>query len=172
MKKVILSLGGDQVKIRVAKGGTKKKLSQNIGFLYSKWPYRSNGLIKKRISPQMRNGAKIYIKDCQNLAVWFGCGILEGFYQMSRPPDKFEGWFLKKSVLMICTVVLNTKNLYSETIFLGSPPSRPGFWPGHPPSLKLLFSILFFKSCFIIYQYIIITVRTNSKCIFVIFTTP
>ena len=36
IEKSNFKLGGDQVKIRVAKGGTPKKLSQNIGFLYSK----------------------------------------------------------------------------------------------------------------------------------------
>ena len=62
--------------------------------------------------------------------VWFGCGIWGGFYQISRPPDMFEGWFKKKSVCEICAVILNTKNLYFVTIFYRVPPSRSGFWPG------------------------------------------
>ena len=33
----------------------------------------------------MRNGAEIYIKDCQNLPFWFGCGIGEVFIKFIGP---------------------------------------------------------------------------------------
>ena len=109
------------------KGGTQKKLAQNIGFLYSKWPYRSHGLIKKITSPQTRNWAEIYIKDCKNLAVWFGCGILGGFYQISRPPDKFEGWFFFNKCVWSVWSFWIQKTYILRQFFWGPPLRDPDF---------------------------------------------
>ena len=46
---------------------------------------------KSGLRRQRRTGAEIYIKDCKNLAVWFGCEIWGVCLQISRPPDNFEG---------------------------------------------------------------------------------
>ena len=56
----------------VAKGGSKKKWSNIIRFLYSKWPHRSHDLFFKNLSPQTCKVAEKFAKKywdtipCQN----------------------------------------------------------------------------------------------------------
>ena len=90
----------------IAKGGSKKIIVINYRFSVLKMTAQIKQTDLKNLSPQKRNGAEIYSKDCQNLTVWFGVGILGGFLQISRPPYKFEVWIdmqiLPHSLLIKC----------------------------------------------------------------------
>ena len=106
--------------------GVSGRETTNKGRTGSLEPREYKNFIQK-ISPQTRNGAEIYIKDCKNLAVWFGCGIWGGFYQISRPPDKFEGWFFFNQSVWSVRSFWIQKTYILRQFFLGPPLRDPDF---------------------------------------------
>ena len=75
----------NRVKKMIPKGGPKYFLSENIGlFNVTAQLSKKNGNILACL------GAEIFVKMCQNQAVWFGWGFLGSFWYFSWPPGKLE----------------------------------------------------------------------------------
>ena len=126
------------------RGGPYNKLSQNIVFLYSKWPHRSHTLIKKKLSPQTCQGTEKFDKNLPKSHNQTKPPDFDGLLYISRPHYAFEGWFFFNHSVWSLRSFWIQKTYIVRQFFLGPPLRDPDFEPVTPQAYNDFFQ--FFSS--------------------------